>query len=76
MHDMQLKVITPPVKGRKNSRFLRIYIYIQGKGTENYNSLTFSVFVATCPSLQSKGNIWNIDKNYHLWNNGADRSFV
>ena len=34
---MQLKVITPPVKGRKNSRFLRIYIYIQGKGTENYN---------------------------------------
>lgn len=54
---MQLKVITHPVKGRKNSRFLRIYIYIQGKGTENYNSLTFSVFVATCPSLQAKGNI-------------------
>ena len=54
---MQSKVITHPVKGRKNSRFLRIYIYIQGKGTENYNPLTFSVFVATCPSLQPKGNI-------------------
>jgi len=73
---MQLKVITHPAKARKNSRFLRIYIYIHGKVTESYDSLTFSVFVATCPSLQLKGNIWNINKNYHLWNNGADRSFV